>query len=252
MPLLIAVLSLLAAGAVLAVLLDRLNPADLTAEPAVAPEASTEAVAPEGVPAAAAEPTPQESDDGAVAEAPASEAPVEAVAEPTVVPEVAESPATEATAEAAAEPAGATVPDNFEVYEDAAYQVAVPEGWAVEPDGDTRTRFVDPESRRYLLVEEGGEPAGDPVEDWEAQEGSVAERLDGYERISIEAADFRGFDAADWQFTWEASGGTLRVLNRAVVSDDQAFALYWSVPAEEWDSSLGVLDGIAGSFEPGG
>ena len=88
--------------------------------------------------------------------------------------------------------------------------------------------------------------------DWEEQEPAVAERLDGYERISIEAADYRDFDAADWQFTWEASGGTLRVLNRAVVADDQAFALYWSVPQEEWDDSLPVLEDIAGSFQPAG
>ncbi len=80
----------------------------------------------------------------------------------------------------------------------------------------------------------------------------MAERLDGYERISIEAADYRDFDAADWEFTWEPSRGNLRVLNRAVVADDQAFALYWSVPEEEWDDSRAVLEDIAASFQPKG
>ena len=54
----------------------------------------------------------------------------------------------------------------------------------------------------------------------------VVQRLDGYERISIGPGELGDFDVADWQFTWEPSGGTLRVLNRAVVADDQAFALY--------------------------
>jgi hypothetical protein len=132
--------------------------------------------------------------------------------------------------------------------------VAVPEGWTVEPDGDTRTRFVDPASRRYLLVEEGGEPAGDPVEDWQRQEQSVSQRLDGYELIGIDRADYRDFDAADWQFTWEPGGGTVRVLNRAVVDTDlnRAYALYWSIPVEEWDASQDLVQQVAASFEPRG
>jgi eukaryotic-like serine/threonine-protein kinase len=167
-------------------------------------------------------------------------------------PEAAEQEPEAAPEAPAPDAAAPVVPDGFEVHEDPGYRVAVPAGWTVEPDGETRTRFLDPDSRRYLLVEEGGEPAGDPVEDWQAQEQSVSQRLDGYELIGIEAADFRGFDTADWQFTWEPGGGTVRVLNRAVVDEDlnRAYALYWSVPVEEWDAGVEVFQGIAGSFEP--
>ncbi|MGJ7440765.1 protein kinase domain-containing protein [Aquipuribacter sp. MA13-6] len=241
LPVVLAVVSLLFAGGALALLLDRQDPADLAADPAATPSASAPSEPDEAD--AADEATP--GDDPA--EATADDAAADAAAADAAAAEEAAAEASQAAqADAAATPAG------FQVHEDPAFQVAVPEGWVVEPDGDTRTRFTDPGSRRYLLVEEGGEPAGDPVTDWEQQEPAVAERLDGYERISIQAADFRGFDAADWQFTWEASGGTLRVLNRAVVADDQAFALYWSVPQEEWDESLPVLDDIAASFQPAG
>jgi hypothetical protein len=142
-------------------------------------------------------------------------------------------------------------PAGYELHEDPAYRVAVPAGWTTTVESESRTVFSDPASRRYLLLEEGGEPAGDPVEDWESQEPSVAQRLSGYERISIERADYRDFDAADWQFTWEPDGGTVRVRNRAVVDADQAFALYWSVPQEEWRESRPVFEDIAASFEPG-
>ncbi len=140
----------------------------------------------------------------------------------------------------------------LQLHEDEGYRVAVPDGWTVEQDGQNRTTFSDPASRRYLLVEEGGEPAGDPVEDWERQERSVSERLAGYELIGIERADYRDFDSADWQFRWDAENGRLRVLNRAVVdpSIDRAYALYWSVPDEQWDDARPVFDSIAQSFQP--
>ncbi len=156
----------------------------------------------------------------------------------------------EATAPPGFEPG--TAPEGFVLHEDDAYRVAVPAGWTVEQESGTRTRFNDPVSRRYLLVEEGGEPAGDPVEDWRAQEGAVAQRLDGYELIGIDAVDYRGFDAADWQFTWEPGAGTVRVRNRAVVTDGAAFALYWQVPVEEFQDSEPVFDDVAASFLPAG
>ncbi|MFC3689798.1 protein kinase domain-containing protein [Aquipuribacter hungaricus] len=161
-----------------------------------------------------------------------------------------------AAATDAADAGAGVAPEGFTLHEDPAYRVAVPEGWTVEADGESRTYFRDPGSRRYLLVDEGGEPAGDPVEDWERQEASVSEagRFPGYELLGIERADFRGFDAADWQFRWQAENGPLRVLNRAVVDQEagQAYALYWSVPDEEWDDARPVFDSIAGSFQPVG
>ncbi|WP_380169208.1 hypothetical protein [Jannaschia sp. R86511] len=240
LPVLLAVVSLVVAGMVLAVLLDR-SPAREAAAPDPASTTGSEQ---------ASEPAEPEPTAATEAPPPAEPEP-EPDDEPVDEPQPDADPTAAEGGEAAPDEATA-VPDGFRLHEDPAYRVAVPEGWQVEPDGETRTRFVDPDSRRYLLVEEGGEPAGDPVEDWESQEGAVADRLDGYERISIEPGELRDFDVADWQFTWEPSGGTLRVLNRAVVTDGQAYALYWSVPAEEWESSRDVLDDIAGSFQPDG
>ena len=140
------------------------------------------------------------------------------------------------------------------LHEDPGYRVAVPAGWTVEQESETRTTFQDPSSRRYLLVEEGGEPAGDPVEDWQRQEQSVSQRLAGYEGLGIERAEYRDFDSADWQFRWDAENGRLRVLNRAVVDPtiNRAYALYWSVPDEEWDASRPLFDSVAQSFLPVG
>lgn len=237
-----AVVALVVAGVVLAFVLDRRDPADTAAAPGVT--ATPEPTAGAQATAAPVEPTNPEP---AEPEEPEPTKPEPSQPEPEE-PEPPQDEPSQDDAPNGAEPGAA--PDGFQLYEDPAYRVAVPEDWAVEVETDSRTRFVDPESRRYLLVEEGGEPAGDPVEDWQSQEPSVAGRLDGYELIDIERADFRNFETADWRFTWEPSGGTLQVLNRAVVDDDQAFALYWSVPVEEVQDSEAVFEQIAASFLP--
>jgi hypothetical protein len=152
------------------------------------------------------------------------------------------------------DPDDPVVASGYKIHKDSEYKVALPKGWSITEETETRKVFSDPESSRYLLVEEGGEPNGDPFVDWQNQEAYVSEsgRFPGYQLIGIERSDFRDFIAADWQFTWDASYGPVRVLNRAVVDGDQAFALYWSVPEDQWEESMPVFEDIAASFEPRG
>jgi hypothetical protein len=130
------------------------------------------------------------------------------------------------------------------------FTVAVPQGWRAERDGP-RVYFRDPQSRAYLMVDQTDSPAPDPVADWQQQEPAVADRLESYERLGqIEAVDFRGWEAADWEFVF-GPGQSTRVLNRNVVTaPDQAYALYWSVPASAWEELLPVHEQVVGSFEP--
>ena len=148
-------------------------------------------------------------------------------------------------------PAQPAVPDGFEVWADpTGFSVAVPAGWQAEREGP-RVYLRDPDSSAYLLVDQTDDPADDPVADWQQQEPAVAERLENYERVGeIEAVDFRGWEAADWQFVFGEDQGT-RVLNRNVVTaPDQAYALYWSVPASQWEDLLPVHEQVVASFQP--
>lgn len=142
------------------------------------------------------------------------------------------------------------VPQGFRLHEDeTGFSVAVPEGWTVERDG-TRVQLDDPGSSRFLRVDQTDTPQADPVEDWERQEESVSQRLENYERISIEPVEYRDYDAADWQFTFGADDRT-RVLNRNMItSPDQAYALYWSTPEGEYDDAFGTFEVIAETFTP--
>jgi hypothetical protein len=97
------------------------------------------------------------------------------------------------------------------------------------------------------MVDQTTTPADDVVADWEDQEPAVAERLGGYRRISLERVDYRGWEAADWEFTH----GSTHVLNRNIrIDDNQAYALYWSVPDDEWAASRPIFDTVAATFQP--
>jgi eukaryotic-like serine/threonine-protein kinase len=137
------------------------------------------------------------------------------------------------------------------VHEDpTGFAVAVPQGWEVSRDG-TRTYLRDRESSRLLLIDQTRDPEPDPAADWEAQEATVSQRLPGYERVAIEAVDYRGWNAADWEFTWDGDNGRVHVRNRGVVTGpDRAYALYWAVPDSQWQDNEEVFDAIAASFRP--
>jgi hypothetical protein len=112
--------------------------------------------------------------------------------------------------------------------------------------------FRRPGSRAYLLVPQTTKPHPDALVDWQNQERAASPRFPGYRRLRLERVPFRsGWDVADWEFLWTPSGGTLHVLDRNLrVSDHRAYALYWSVPAEQWTQLQPTFAAIAHSFQP--
>ncbi|HEX2360574.1 MAG TPA: protein kinase [Jiangellaceae bacterium] len=167
-------------------------------------------------------------------------------------PSTAPSETAESSPPAASEPpAGPHLPAGFRLHTDpTGFTVAVPEGWTRSTEGP-RTYFNDSGSGRFLLVDQTTEPKDDPLTDWQANEPSVANRLSGYERISLKRVEYRGWETADWEFTWQGRNGQIHVLNRNIrVSDERAYALYWSIPEGQWADSRPMFDVIAQSFQP--
>jgi hypothetical protein len=150
-----------------------------------------------------------------------------------------------------AAPAADPLPAGFRLHTDpTGFTVAVPADWTRSTEGP-RTYFREPDGGRFLLVDQTTEPKDDPLADWQAQEPSVASRLSGYERISMDRVDYRGWNTVDWEFTWDGRTAQIHVLNRNVrVSDSRAYALYWSTPEHQWADSRGIFDVVAQHFQP--
>ena len=97
------------------------------------------------------------------------------------------------------------------------------------------------------------QPKADSLKDWQEQEAYGRRNFAGYKLVRLERVPYKTWDAADWEFLWTPSGGQLHVLDRNVrVNDRRAYALYWSVPAQDWAARKRDFDVIAASFRPPG
>ncbi len=146
---------------------------------------------------------------------------------------------------------GGDVPAGFTAYTDpTGFSVALPRGWTVSRQGSNV--FVrEPGTRTYLQIPQTTRPKPDALRDWQEQAAGAPGRFPGYRQLRLEEVEYKGWNAADWEFTWTPSGGPLHVLNRNIrVSDRRAYALYWSVPAARWNELKPAFDAIAASFRP--
>ena len=132
------------------------------------------------------------------------------------------------------------------------FELAVPQGWTETRDG-TAVRFSDPGSSASLLVDQTDDPKDDPLADWQTQERSVSQRLDDYQLVGdITAHQARGWEGADWEFTYSSGGEVRHALNRNIVTTpgQLAYALLWTVPEEQWEERRDDFDAIFASFQP--
>jgi len=143
------------------------------------------------------------------------------------------------------------VPAGYHRYTDpSGFSVAVPDGWTATQHSATAVDIKDPASSRFLRIDQTDQPKDDPKKDWEQQEKSVRRTLPGYHRVSIETVDYRGWKAADWEFTFGSSSLT-HVRDRGFVTDpSHGYALYLSTPDSEWDASQQLFQVAADTFTP--
>jgi len=131
------------------------------------------------------------------------------------------------------------------------FRVPVPEGWEFGRDDDGRAFWREPRSGTLLLIDQTRQPKPDPVQDWLNNERARRDGYRDYQRIRLEKVSYWD-SAADWEFTYTSRGGNrLHVLNRGfITAPDQAYSIYWSTPASQWDSWRDDLDIVFAGFIP--
>ncbi len=153
----------------------------------------------------------------------------------------------------ASETEGPVVPEGFRLHQDdTGFSVAVPQAWEASPS-DSGIRFRDPDSAASLLIAQTDEPKDDPVGDWQDQERSVSQRLADYALVGeISGAELRGWQTADWEFTYSSDDVALHALNRNLITTpgEQAYALLWTVPEDRWEESEDDFQVVFDSFQP--
>ncbi|MEU9389110.1 serine/threonine-protein kinase [Streptomyces sp. NPDC048324] len=130
------------------------------------------------------------------------------------------------------------------------YSIGLPKGWSYQSTGSAGDRFTGPDGQK-LLIAWTSTPKGDPVADWQNQERYMVRSQ--YDKIRIEKVDYRGWNAADWEFTYVESGTKYRTIDRGfVVNDHLGYALMYTAKAANWDSDLrkDTWKTLAKTFEP--
>jgi hypothetical protein len=130
------------------------------------------------------------------------------------------------------------------------YSIGLPKGWKYQSSGTAGDHYTGPDGQK-LLVAWTGTPKDDPVADWKNQERYMVRSQ--YHRVRIEQVDYRGWNTADWEFTYVENGTKYRTIDRGfVVNDHLGYALMYTAKSADWDSDLreDTWKTLATSFEP--
>lgn len=148
---------------------------------------------------------------------------------------------------------GPAVPDDWVTYVDAdrEYTVAYPPDWDVVQVSDTLTDFRDPASSRYLRVDWTDQPPPSAVGAWEASSAAFAQNHENYVELGISETEFRGYEAALWEYTYSRSGTTLRASNLGIATGPYGYALNFQTRESDWEASREVYEFLEAGFEFG-
>ncbi|WP_314224694.1 serine/threonine-protein kinase [Streptomyces zaehneri] len=116
------------------------------------------------------------------------------------------------------------------------YSIGLPTGWKYRSSDSAGDRFTGPDGQK-LLVAWTTTPKGDPVADWKNQERYMTRSQ--YKKIRIAAVDYRGWNTADWEFTYTDGGTAYRTIDRGfVVNDGLGYALMYTAKSAAWGTDL--------------
>ncbi|MEW2405590.1 serine/threonine-protein kinase [Streptomyces griseoviridis] len=130
------------------------------------------------------------------------------------------------------------------------YRIGLPDGWKYQTASSAGDRFTGPDGQK-LLVAWTSTPKGDPVADWKSQERYMVRSQ--YDRIHIEKVDYRGWNTADWEFTYVEGGTKYHTIDRGfVVNGHLGYALMYTAKDAKWDTDLreDTWATLAKTFEP--
>ncbi|WP_406507208.1 protein kinase domain-containing protein [Streptomyces sp. NBC_00212] len=131
------------------------------------------------------------------------------------------------------------------------FSIGLPAGWSYSKTDDAGVRFNGPNGQR-LLIGWTDSPKSNPVADWTDQESSMTRP--GYKRVKIAAVNYRGWPAADWEFTYDDdSGAKYHSVDRGfVVSLSQGYGIMFSAKDADWSKpeTQQTLAAFFATFQP--
>ncbi|MEV0229392.1 protein kinase [Nonomuraea sp. NPDC050786] len=140
------------------------------------------------------------------------------------------------------------IPAGYSEHGMAGFAVAVPEGWKAGTSGGVTTFSGPKDSGIRIMVRKAAPQADGGLAELGKQEAKGG--VDGYIQVQLQAVDYRGWRAADWEYTYTTSSGVpMHALTRYVTIDDKdAFTITFDMPELKWDEQAEARQVVLDTF----
>lgn len=129
------------------------------------------------------------------------------------------------------------------------FKIDYPSDWRVSREGNY-TDFRHPDSAAALRVVVQDSNARSAESAWLDLERRFRTEQQSYSRIRLEPTEFKGYDAAEWEFTYERRNVQLHNLDLGVVTGAKGFTLNFEARQSDWHVVKAFMDRFERSFEP--
>jgi serine/threonine-protein kinase len=133
------------------------------------------------------------------------------------------------------------------------FAIRLPPGWAVASTTPGEVQFTGTPAGFVVLVAWNKHPQADALADWQQQAAEKAAADSSYRQISIRRVPYRGYNAADWQFTNIYQGVRIRVIDRGFIvrPGKLTYAIELYGPASQWRAVYAsIWRPLVASFKP--
>ncbi|MEV1176168.1 hypothetical protein, partial [Nonomuraea sp. NPDC049784] len=132
------------------------------------------------------------------------------------------------------------------------FTAAVPEGWKPATSGGVTTFSGPKDSGIRVTVQKAAPQADGGLAALGKQEAKGG--VEGYIQVQLQAAEYRGWRAADWEYTYTTSNGVpMHALTRYVtVDDNNAFKITFDMPELKWDDQAETRTVFLDTFQRAG
>jgi hypothetical protein len=146
----------------------------------------------------------------------------------------------------------APVPSGWVTHHTSDWTVAVPPSYT-PGSFNGAPQYKDRATGRTLRVSTttAGTGTSDVVADRQFQAAAFARKYPSYREIGIGKVDYRGRQAADWEFTYSDGGADLHALSRVFVVNGRGYSLFFQTHGtDDWAAARADFDRIAAAFQP--
>jgi Protein kinase domain len=142
----------------------------------------------------------------------------------------------------------------WRTYDDpSGFAIGLPPGWNVASTTPGEVQFTGTPSGFVVVVAWSTHPQADALADWQQQANEKSATDPSYQQISIGPVRYRGYNAADWQFTNIYQGVRVRVIDRTFIvrAGQLSYAIELYGPADRWPPVYASMwQPLLASFQP--